>query len=412
MISKGLVLSAVLIVAALGAPGVAAAQSDTVTLTVSVVTPSGAAVGGASLTATWDGGNASATTASNGKAFVDVPKGAKVSIAVSHPDWVRNDAYTVTPTGDKAVSITVYHKGSATISVRDANGPVDGATVSLQKRGETAVTGTTSGGSMDTGVVEQGDYTVVVTKPGYYRKRLDLQVGNDTTKTVTLTRGTVTLRVNVTDGYFSPPKPIQGATATIPNVGSIETQADGIQRIGVPVNTNLDVNVTKDGYQPVHRVVDVGESDVAVHVNVSRTPTLNASLLSGQVVVGQQALVHVRDEYGDPVANASVLVDGSAVAETGPDGTATLTVASAGEHAVTVRKDGLTSTAVTLTGVVPAESTSAGSTTTAATSTTVGNGTATTSSSVPGVPGFGIQLVVVGVALVAVLFGIRAWQRR
>ncbi|MFB6081239.1 MAG: carboxypeptidase-like regulatory domain-containing protein [Halanaeroarchaeum sp.] len=404
---SGIFLTLLLVVGAVGGavPGVVAAQT-TVTLTVSVTTPSGQSVGGATLTATWDGGTTTERTASNGKAFVDVPEGADVDIAVDHPEYVRNAPYHVTEASERDVDITVYDEATATITVEDADGPVDNATVTLTRHGITVVEEKTTDGSVRTGTIEEGEYHVTVEKPGYFGVERDVVVENHTARTLTIERGTVTLEVNVSDDYFDPPRPISGATATVGDVGTIKTQADGVQRISVPVNTQLEVTVSKDGYQSVRRLVQVEESDVTLHVDIARTPTLHADVMSDQVVVGEQVLVTVTDEYGDPVADAAVLVDGERVARTDDDGTATVTIESGGNHSVTVAKHSLTSRAVTVVGVVP------GTATTATTSTATSTATTTdTSTPVPGVPGFGVQMGIVGVALVAVLLGIRAWQR-
>lgn len=412
MRTSGLFLSLSLVLAALAAgPGVAAAQS-TVTLTVSVHTPAGDPVQGATLVATWGNGSTSETTASNGKAFVDVPEGANVSIGVRHPDYVRNAPHRVTDADERDVSITVYEKASARVAVEDGDGPVDNATVTMTRHGVTVLEEATTDGAVETGTIEAGEYDVRVAKPGYYASERTLQVENDTEATVAIERGTVTLTVNVTDDYFAPPRAIEGATATIGDVGAIKTQSDGEQRISVPVNTRLSVAIAKDGYETVERTLDVGEADVSLSVDVNRTPAIHAALMSDKVVVGEKVLVKATDEYDDPVAGATVTLDGEQVATTGDDGTATLTVDAGGDHEVAVVNDSLTSEAATVTGVVPG---GAGTTTTTSTATATATTAPSTSTTdlpgVPGVPGFTVQLAIVGVALVAVLFGIRAWQR-
>ena len=63
-------------------PTTIVAAQEVVTLTVTIETPDGEPVANAALTATWDGGSSTATTVSNGKAFIDVEQGADVEIAV------------------------------------------------------------------------------------------------------------------------------------------------------------------------------------------------------------------------------------------------------------------------------------------------------------------------------------------
>lgn len=79
--------------AATGAVG-AASQADEVTMEVEVVDRGGNPLDGADLTASWEGGSDEATTAGNGRAFVDVPEGANVTITVDTVDWAGPIPYT------------------------------------------------------------------------------------------------------------------------------------------------------------------------------------------------------------------------------------------------------------------------------------------------------------------------------
>lgn len=120
----------------------AAAQSDTVTLTVSVRDPADQPVSNATVTASWDGGSVERTTAGNGKAFMDVPVGETVSFTVDHSAYVRNRPYTVTPTGDAAVAIPVSRSAGITIVAVDDEGErVEGATVSVVRKGRSSPRG-------------------------------------------------------------------------------------------------------------------------------------------------------------------------------------------------------------------------------------------------------------------------------
>jgi hypothetical protein len=73
--------------------GIAAQETDGVALTVSVVDQVSGLVSGAIIVATWDDGNETVvgTTASNGRVFIDVPRGADVELDIRNDDRsVRN----------------------------------------------------------------------------------------------------------------------------------------------------------------------------------------------------------------------------------------------------------------------------------------------------------------------------------
>ncbi|MFW5937765.1 MAG: carboxypeptidase regulatory-like domain-containing protein [Halanaeroarchaeum sp.] len=389
-----------------GAPGVASAQSE-VTLTVSVSTTDGDAVGGATLAATWDDGSTEETTASNGKAFVDVPEGANVSIAVSHANYTRNGPVEVPDASAQDVEITVAEKGTATIRVRDDDGAVDDARVVLEKDGTTVLDAETTDGRAQSDTIEEGTYDLSVTKSRYYETVREIVVENDTTERVRLERGSVTLTVNVTDDYFEPPRPVPSATVDIEDVGSVMTQSDGTQQVNVPVNSELDVTVSKDGYDSVDRVLTVEESPANLSVDVDRSAALHVETMSENVVVGERVLVTVTDEYDDPVSDADVFVGEESVATTGEDGTATVRIESAGEQSITASKNATTSEPVTVNGVATGDTT----TTATTTQTTTGSTTTAAASGIPDISGDYIPLVIVGVLLIVVLLGIRSWQQ-
>ncbi|MFB6107971.1 MAG: hypothetical protein ABEJ82_03900 [Haloplanus sp.] len=168
-VAVAFVLALVVTVAGVGP---AAAQSETVTLTVSVVDRAGDPVGNARLTAEWDGGSRSATTASNGKAFVDVPAGADVALSISHPDYVRNYPLSVEDATERDVRMEVARKGSATVRVTDADGVVTGATVTMRKDLHDVASGTTdASGEFHSGTIEQGNTPSRCRRTGTTRSR-------------------------------------------------------------------------------------------------------------------------------------------------------------------------------------------------------------------------------------------------
>ncbi|QZP37889.1 hypothetical protein [Halobaculum magnesiiphilum] len=341
-----------------GQPGPAAgvdaadpsAQESTVTLTIAVQTPEGDPVSEADLTATWENGSATATTAGNGRAFVDVPAGSTVEIGVDHPEYVRNAPFVVDSTDEETVRVTVRQRGSLTVSTEDDRGDaVADARVIARVDGEIVVNGRTNDdGRFTTGTIEQREYSLTVVKEGYYRVVRDVQVGDSSRETVAIERGSITLSFEVVDDRFDPAEPVPDAQLILETAGTFRTLQNGEATAQVPVNADLDLEVTKEGYETVSRTVRVGESARPVSVNLSRTPTLNVTTVNDRVLVGERNVVTVTDAYGDPVADARVLVDGEAVGTTGGDGTLTVRLDSAGNRTVVAETEDLTSSPLTI----------------------------------------------------------------
>lgn len=376
LIGLAVCLSLVIPIAAVGA-------QQTVTLTVTVETPEGQPVPNAELTATWDGGSSTATTVSNGKAFIDVEAGADVEIAVDHPDYIRNQVFTVEDAQEESVTITVHPRASARVRVVDADGPVARAVVTFRKAGTLVTRETTdANGVVEVGPVEAGDYEIKVRKSRYLTKAVRVELDGETTREIRINQGSVPLTVNVTDPYYSPPRPISDVRVEVAGVGSVRTQPNGIQQIGVPVNVRLEVRLTKPGYGVIEETINVGESPVRLRVHLSRRPSLSVEAFSERVVVGERVLVEVTNEYGDPVADATLLVDGEAVVTTDDDGQAAFDITSAGPHEVVATRGDLASDPVTIRGVEPG-----------GTETTTGGGERTES---PGMPGFGVIAAIAG----------------
>lgn len=388
---------AVLVLSMVPAP---AAGQDVVTLTVTVETDGGQTVSGADITATWDGGEATASTAANGKAFLDVPADATIEIAVDHPDFIRNNPFTVDGAQTQDVTVTVYERASTSFEVRDSDGLVDDASVTLFRHGRVGFAQQTEDGTIATGDIEAGTYLLAVEKPGYYSttKEIELAPGENPTRNVTIERGTVTLHLNVTDPYFDPPRPIEGVTAAVSGVGSVQTQSNGMQQINVPVNTQLEVRFSKSGYQPVEQTIRTEEESLTLDAEISRTQEINVTVLNDQAVVGQPVFLEVIDEYGDPIADARVMLDGSEVATTGDDGRAQLTLESEGDHSIRVTKGGIDSGETVVTGVIASTSTDT-TTTTTTTTTTPTTTTPTTETTTAPIPGFGPVVAFLGIIL-------------
>lgn len=389
---------ALLVLVSLAQPAVAA----DVTLTVSVVDDSGSTVAGAEIAAEWSGGSTTETTASNGKAFVDVPEGENVTLRVSHDDYVRNQPVEIEDADGGDVEITVYPKAEATASVVDANGPVADAEVRFVKDDRLAASGTTDDdGEFSTGTVEAGEYDVRVKKAGYYVERTTVDVENDETTEIEVERGSVVVDFNVTDDHFDPPRAIEGAAVTVDEFGSVRTLEDGQNSMRLPVNTRFSVTVGKARYENASGSVAVAEEPRQANFTMQRADALSLETVSERVVAGERVRLEVVDEYGAPVADATIRLDGEEVGETDDDGVLLATVESGGEHELVAEKGSLESNAVTVEAI--------GDDTPTPTPEPTPNATATPTpgESSVGMPGFEFGVALIGVALGVLLLARR-----
>ena len=328
---------------------VAGQSTDPVTLTVSVVDQNGDTIGNAELTATWENGSTTRTTASNGRAFIDVERGANVTVSLSHPEYIRNRPFVVRNATERDVTIPAHRRGQLSVAVADDSGDVADARVVLRQNGRfVSQASTDEDGTIASGPIEQGTYTVAVVKPGYFRNTTTVKVGASTRTRIPIERGTVSLTVAVRDPHFSPPRPVSNATVSIASIGQLQTLADGGARVSVPVNTELSITVSKEGYDDVTERVRVEESDLRVNVSANRTPSLRLESINTRVVAGERLGVSVVDEYSEPVEGATILLDGEAVSSTDADGRAAVTVEEPGNHTLAAEKEGVDSSPVTI----------------------------------------------------------------
>ncbi|MFB6302061.1 MAG: carboxypeptidase regulatory-like domain-containing protein [Haloferacaceae archaeon] len=367
------VVVALVALAALGltvpAVGPVVGQSDTVTVTVTVETQDGDPVANATVQASWDGGSTRKTTAGNGKVFVDVPSGTAVTYTVEHPEYVRNRPFVATQTSDSELTIPVARAVRFTAVARnDAGDPVQGATVTVARKGRTVAEGKTdANGRYTTPDIEAREYEITVSKPGYFTRRLTEDLDQSVTRRITMKTGTVEYTFRVRDGHFDPPHPIENATVQVGSVGTVRTLSGGQASLGVPVNTVQEVQVTKPGYETVTRRVRVGESQETVTLTTQRSANVSVSAGNQQVVVGERVTVTVRNAYSEPVEGATVLLDGSSVGTTNANGQLAVPIDERGDHEIRARRNALTSAPVTVRGVVPAGTPTATPTPTAST---------------------------------------------
>jgi hypothetical protein len=332
-------------------------QRATVTLTVTVTDNFNNGIANAKLTAFWDGGQAEATTASNGKAFVDVEEGADVRIFVNHSSYTQNNPTVVESATEQDVGVKVFRKANAEVTAVSDGAAIENARVVLTKEGQdrAAARGRTgSDGVFTSGTIEQGTYEVSVVKPGFLRNTTTVDVRDTTETEVAIAVGSATVTFSVTDDHFEDPRAVEDATVQVqgPTSGTFNTSGSGTVQFGLPVNAEYTVTVTKDGHETVQRTVSVGEQSRRVDFTINREPALSVEAVNQRVVVGERVQVTATDEYGERAGNATVLVDGEEVGTTDADGTFQASIESAGEHTITVQKDGA-SAAVTVEGVDP-----------------------------------------------------------
>lgn len=403
-------LAVVLVVLALAA-GPMVAAADTTTLTVAVETRDGAAVAGATIVATWDGGSSSATTANNGKAFVDVPEDERVELIIEHENYTRNFPYVVRNPGGVSgeVHVPVAAKTSLDLTVRDSEGVVPDARVQILWNGRLVTSQQTADdGTLSLDTVETGTYGITVEKPGYFINETDVHVANDDPVTMRLKSGSVPYEFNVTDAHFDPPKPVAQATITIDGVGTFNTSSDGLATARIPVNSEVDVSITKSGYETVSRTFDVNESGDNVAVDLQRTPGLTITAVNDRVIVEESVVVTVRNEYDEPVENATVHQNGSAVATTNQQGQAIVPLDTAGTAELDATRNDLVAPSITVDVIDPDATTT--TTTTTPTTTQPATTTATDEPSNPvedttgiDVPGFGLPAILLALLATTLL---------
>ncbi|MFB6196333.1 MAG: carboxypeptidase regulatory-like domain-containing protein [Haloplanus sp.] len=387
-------------------PAVAQSDGEMVTVTVAVRNTEGAPVDDADLDVTWDGGSTTATTAGNGKAFVDVPAGADVTVSIDHPEYVRDNPYVISDASERTVEITVYRESSLHLEVSGPDGPVAGATVLVERGGLDVATGTTDeNGVFETGVLQAGDYTLTVTKAGYYTRRKPIRIEGDVSNRVALRPGSVAVDITVVDPTFDPPRPVSGAAVNLTGITTERSGRNGSITVRAPVNTRTTLRVTKRGYRSVSRTVRIGETNASLTVDISRTPSLTLEAANDRIVAGERAVLTLTDAYGDPVAGASILLDGERIGTTDADGELAVPIYDPGRYTLQARVDGRTSNEVRIEVIgegtpTPTEPAATQTPTPTATATRTPTPTATTTGGAPGfTPLNAVFAVVAGLAV-------------
>ncbi len=402
---RAVLLSVVLVVSVV-APfvGTAVATQEQVTLDVKVVNEAGAPVSGATVNATWDGGSASETTTSSGRTLIDVPRGEDIELSIQDDTYVRNFPKIVTNAEAQDVTIEVAEKGSATLTfTEEGSTAVRNATVFIRSGQRVVVSGkTNANGRFSSGTIEQGDYTLIFRKDGYFRNETSLSVPGTVIRSHEMRQGSVNLEFRVFDDHFDDPRPLSDAAVTLEGTGT-QRATNGRVTFTVPVNTKQEVDITKEGYQTVERTVTVGESGQTVRATTQRTPELNLTAESTRVLVGNRVGVSVLNAYDEPVNGATLSLDGETLGQTGTDGQFRFRVEQTGNLTLVAQSGSLTSEEVVVRGLEVDEATPTPTATpTAAATATPAEETPTATPAV-GLPGFTPVAGVLGLLLAALL---------
>lgn len=348
------VVTTLLVVSVLApaAIGGATAQEDRVTVTVAIVDSNGESLGNIDVTVTWDSGSANVTTASNGKAFVDVPNGSNIQIDVDDDTYVRNAPYSVFNVNEQEIEVPVSESARATLTVQSLSGPVADADITVSSSSSTIQRLTTDeNGQATTRRLEEGSYNLRVSKPRFVENdTATLELAGDTNKTVQLRRGNVQVNFRVVDDHFDDPRPIENATVRVPGVYSSQTFGNGETSTSLPVNEDYRVEASKDGYNTVSRSFSVDEETTDVQIAIRRTADIRIEADNRRVVVGETTDIRVTDEYGDPVTNAPVSIGGQSVGRTDDNGELEVPIDIEGNQTVSV-SEGSLSESVTIEGV-------------------------------------------------------------
>lgn len=342
-----LAAAASLAVVAVGV-GVGPAAADDVALTVQVVDRTGEPISGADITASYENGSTTGRTSSNGREFLDVPEGANVTIEVSHPAYVRNEPYQIRNATEREVTVEVAPRASLAVRAETEDGAaVEGAFVAVRRDGSIVDSGRTGAdGEYAAGALEQDDYEVTVRREGYFVEERTIEVVGESEARFPLERGSVTVTFLVTDDHFEPPRPVEGVSIEVGEFATIRTLGNGETTAQVPVNAGFDVTAGKENYDTVSERVRIRESNTEVRLNISRSPVVTLTADNDRIVAGESVGLGVRDEYGDPIEGATVLLDGDPVGETDAEGRIRVPIEESGDHEVVAVANGVESTPV------------------------------------------------------------------
>lgn len=351
----GLVLAVVAALVCLGlAPGVVAGIDDPVTIDVTVVDDDGDPVSGAELTVAWDDDETVEETRANGRALADVPAGADIEIRIDHPDYVRNQPFTVTNATQQALEVPVRLSGVAELTVLDGEQPVPDTRLVVRETDGPVVTELTTdtAGVAETPRLERGSYEVTTERTGYFEETVSLELTqHQLERSIAIESGRVTVSFTVLDDHFDSPEPIEGATIETERT-VLETGSDGQRAVDLDVNSVQNVTVNKDGYVEVSRQLVVGETEREFEISTTREPSLNLVSDQQRVVLGEQVRVTATNAYDEPVAGATIRLGDETVGETDANGQLLVEISDSGDRTIRA-EEGFLRAETTVEGIDP-----------------------------------------------------------
>lgn len=338
-----------------GVPVSSAQEVDVTTIVASVENTDDEAIRGATVMADWSDGSTSSVTASNGMALLDVPKDEQIELTMEHPEYTLNFPVAIEEPAGQQVTLSVAEKASLTVVTNGGDSrTITGATVELVQDDRTVVEAQTDqSGQIESGTIEAGRYIIDVRQPGFFDLRRIVNLEQNKRITLSLEPGGVTYEFKITDPHFDPVRPVEDAVISIPDVGDFRTLGDGRTVARVPVNTEVDISVTKQGYQEVKRAVNISEERGNITFEISRTPQFIIQSGNERVIAGEKVGVTVTNAYGEPAEDVVVRRNGQRIGRSDENGDMQVEIPEAGEFTLTAGTGSLSSEDLTVIGVNP-----------------------------------------------------------
>lgn len=161
----------------------------------------------------------------------------------------------------------------------------------------------------------------------------------------------MTLSVQVTDERGGESMSVEDAQVSVGSIGAVRTLGSGEASLSVPVNTQVGVEVTKDGYETDSRQKTIKEEPVEMAFQINRTPGLTVNLENTRVVSGERLSLTVLNEYDESVEEATIRLNGESADETDSDGTAAVFLNMSGDYELVAVKGTRESAPVTVRAV-------------------------------------------------------------
>ena len=248
------------------------------TLTVSVSDADGALQDATVELTPASGASVSTRTNADGLVVFEKLPAGSYTLKVSKDGYTTKEAIAVELDGDKTEPVTLeksntpgVSKYTLTVSVSDADGALQDATVELTPASGASVSKTTNAdGLVVFEKLPKGNYTLKVSKNGYTTKEaIAVELDGDKTEPVTLEKSstpgvskyTLTVAVSDADGA------LQGATVELTPAGGAAvtktTEADGKAAFAELAAGNYTLKVSKEGY--------TAKSDIAITLDGDKT---------------------------------------------------------------------------------------------------------------------------------------------